>query len=157
MADRRKQPPSQRWARLLTRGERNGNGQSTDDVDRELLPGIVVRDGRIAASPRAKDPNTWMELGRFLLDVARLLYEVVRDPRVPLRGKVVAGAAAAYVVSPIDLVPDFVPTAGHIDDVYLVARSLRYLADAAGYELLRELWGGTDEGFALLMGLVSGE
>lgn len=138
------------WGRLLSRLERQGDG---DDVS-ELLPGIVIRDGRIAPGPSAKDPSTWVELAKFVLAAGKLLYAVMKDVRVPLRGKLVAGAAAAYAVSPVDVVPDVIPTAGYIDDVVIVVGALRYLADLAGPGVLREHWTGSDEGFALLMGLV---
>lgn len=121
------------------------------------MPGIVIRDGRIAPGPSAKDPSTWIELAKFAMAAGKLLYSVMRDVRVPVRGKVVAGAAAAYAMSPIDVVPDFIPTAGYVDDVFVVVGALRYLADLAGPGILAEHWRGSDEGFALLMGLVGRE
>ena len=93
----------------------------------------------------------WRELVRFLPDVARLLYGLARDGRVPWHAKAVAAGAVAYVASPVDLVPDFVPVAGQLDDVYVVGKALRYLFNAAGYDLLREHWRGGDDGFALLL------
>jgi uncharacterized membrane protein YkvA (DUF1232 family) len=48
------------------------------------------------------------------------LYLAARDPRVPWYAKVVAGGVAAYALSPIDLIPDFVPVVGYLDDVLLV-------------------------------------
>lgn len=141
------------WARLVSRMEREGG----DEGPRELLPGIVIRDGRIAPGPSASDPNTWVELAKFVLAAGRLLYAVMRDPRVPVRGKVVAGAAAAYAMSPIDVVPDFVPSSGYVDDVFVIVGALRYLTDLAGYDVLQEHWTGSDEGFALLLGLVGNQ
>lgn len=141
------------WARLVSRMEREGG----DDAPRELLPGIVIRDGRIAPGPSASDPSTWVELAKFVMAAGKLLYSVMRDPRVPVRGKVVAGAAAAYAMSPIDVVPDFVPTSGYVDDVFVIVGALRYLTDLAGYDVLREHWVGSDEGFALLLGLVGNQ
>lgn len=126
-----------------------------DGEERELLPGVVIdADGRIALGDTAREPGTWLELAKFLGHTARLLWSLARDERVPTTAKIVAGLAAAYVVSPIDLVPDFVPNVGRIDDIYLVVRSVRYLVDSAGYEVVRDLWEGSDEGMALLLGLV---
>ena len=48
------------------------------------------------------------------------LYLAARDPRVPWGAKVVAGAVAAYAISPIDLIPDFIPVLGLLDDLILV-------------------------------------
>lgn len=48
------------------------------------------------------------------------LYLAARDPRVPWNAKLVAGAVAAYALSPIDLIPDFVPVLGYLDDLVIV-------------------------------------
>jgi len=48
------------------------------------------------------------------------LYLAARDPRVPWYAKVVAACVAAYALSPIDLIPDFIPVLGYLDDVILV-------------------------------------
>ncbi len=91
------------------------------------------------------------ELLRFLPDVARLLWDVARDPRVPWYAKAAAGGAAAYVMSPVDVVPDFLPVLGQLDDVWIVVKALKFLLRESGQELLEELWAGTDEGFAVLL------
>ncbi len=48
------------------------------------------------------------------------LWLAARDPRVPLSAKLVAGAVAAYALSPVDLIPDFIPVLGYLDDLILV-------------------------------------
>jgi uncharacterized membrane protein YkvA (DUF1232 family) len=48
------------------------------------------------------------------------LYLAARDPRVPWYAKVVAACVAAYALSPIDLIPDFIPVLGYLDDVILI-------------------------------------
>ena len=48
------------------------------------------------------------------------LWIAARDPRVPLAAKLIAGAVAAYALSPIDLIPDFIPIIGYLDDLLLV-------------------------------------
>ncbi|QPC85444.1 DUF1232 domain-containing protein [Mesorhizobium sp. NBSH29] len=48
------------------------------------------------------------------------LWIAARDPRVPWYAKVVAGAVAAYALSPIDLIPDFIPVLGYVDDIIIV-------------------------------------
>lgn len=92
----------------------------------------------------------WKAAARFIPDLARLLVDVMRDPRVSLTSKLIAGATVVYVVSPIDLVPDIVPIVGRLDDVAVVALALRRLFESAGHDLLRELWRGTDDGFIAL-------
>jgi uncharacterized membrane protein YkvA (DUF1232 family) len=49
-----------------------------------------------------------------------VLWLAARDPRVPLGAKLLAGAVAAYALSPIDLIPDFIPVLGYLDDLLLV-------------------------------------
>ena len=100
---------------------------------------------------RTRQDAAWKELLFFLPDVARLLWRVARDRRVPWHAKAVAGGAVAYVVSPIDVVPDFLPVVGQLDDLVLVGKALQYLFHHTGYDLLRELWDGSDDGFALLL------
>ena len=48
------------------------------------------------------------------------LWLAARDPRVPLPAKLLAGAVAAYALSPIDLIPDFIPVIGYLDDLLIV-------------------------------------
>ena len=48
------------------------------------------------------------------------LWIAARDPRTPLAAKLVAGAVAAYALSPIDLIPDFIPILGYLDDLIIV-------------------------------------
>lgn len=100
---------------------------------------------------RARERESWRELVRFLPDVAKLLYRLARDERVPLPAKLVAGGAVAYVASPVDFIPDFIVGIGHLDDAFVVSRSLRFLAQEAGYDLLHELWPGSEDGFALML------
>jgi uncharacterized membrane protein YkvA (DUF1232 family) len=92
----------------------------------------------------------------LLPDLARLLRALVADPRTPRRAKVVAGAAVAYVASPVDLLPD-VPVIGRFDDLLVVLAAVRFVVAAAGYDLVRELWTGNDAGFSLLIVLAGVE
>lgn len=90
----------------------------------------------------------------MLPDLLRLLRALSRDPRVPRGAKVLALAAAAYVAVPIDVIPDGIPVLGTIDDAVVVVLALRRLVAAAGYDLVRELWSGSDDGFAMLVVLL---
>lgn len=90
-----------------------------------------------------------------LPNLVRLLVGVARDPRVPLRAKMFAGAAAAYALSPIDLIPDAIPILGRTDDVVIVALALDNLIEQAGMPVIREHWDGPDEMLTLVVDLVS--
>jgi uncharacterized membrane protein YkvA (DUF1232 family) len=65
----------------------------------------------------------WQRLQQWARSLKRdvvALYLAARDPRVPWGAKIVAGAVAAYAISPIDLIPDFIPVLGLLDDLVLV-------------------------------------
>jgi uncharacterized membrane protein YkvA (DUF1232 family) len=65
-----------------------------------------------------------------------------RDPRVPKRVKVAVAVAALWVLSPIDLIPEFLPVIGPLDDIVVVALALRYAARRVPPEALVEAWPG---------------
>lgn len=91
------------------------------------------------------------DVAAFVGSVARLLRGLATDPRVPRSAKLVALAGAGYVLSPIDVVPDFLPMIGLFDDLWIVSHSLRYLVQQAGHDVVREHWDGSDDGFATLL------
>lgn len=78
----------------------------------------------------------------MLPNLVKLLGRLVRDPRVPRRSKLVIGAALAYLVSPIDLIPEFVPVIGFADDILLVSYAINHLIGVAGEEVVLEHWDG---------------
>lgn len=70
------------------------------------------------------------------------LWLAARDPRTPLAAKLVAGAVAAYALSPIDLIPDFIPVLGYLDDLLLVPAgiwlALRLIPDSLMLEMRQQ-------------------
>jgi uncharacterized membrane protein YkvA (DUF1232 family) len=91
------------------------------------------------------------EVAQFIPDVARLFRDVSRDPRVPKRVKYEVGAAAAYLVLPFDVIPDFIPGIGQLDDVAIIGWAVRRLLMGAGENILKEHWHGSDQGLELLL------
>ncbi|GAA4381526.1 YkvA family protein [Nocardioides caricicola] len=85
---------------------------------------------------------------RLVPDVVRLLRRVAADPGVPRRIRVGLWLLLAYVVLPIDVVPDFIPVIGLADEVVVIAFALRYLARRLGPDALARHWPGTPEGLA---------
>ena len=81
-------------------------------------------------------------LAGFIPDCVVLLRRLVGDERVPRRAKLLLGVLFAYLAVPFDLVPDFIPIAGQLDDVIIVAYVLRRVLRSGGPELLREHWPG---------------
>ncbi len=78
----------------------------------------------------------------MLPNLLKLLARLLRDPRVPRRSKLAVGLALAYVVSPFDVLPEFVPVVGFADDLLLVAASVNHLIKVAGSEVVLEHWDG---------------
>lgn len=89
-----------------------------------------------------------LAIPRFLLLIARLL----GDRRVSAADKAILGAAAAYALTPLDLIPDFLPFVGQLDDLFLLALALDRLIARAGPELVLEHWDGSRESLELLTG-----
>lgn len=95
------------------------------------------------------------ELVRFVPDAVAMLRGVLTDPRVPQAAKVEAGAALAYLVSPVNRMTNWVPVVGKVDDVAVVAFALRRLLVGAGEPVLRDHWRGHPRGLEVLLGLTT--
>lgn len=129
--------------------------RSAADGDGVVTPDEVLTAEEVADGPEPRLPSSrtaaFRELARFLPDVARLLARLAREPRVPWHAKAIAAGAVAYVLSPVDVIPEFLGPVGQVDDVYLVTKALRHLFNTAGYDVVRQHWAGSDDGFALLL------
>jgi uncharacterized membrane protein YkvA (DUF1232 family) len=75
---------------------------------------------------------------RIIKRDALAIYLAARDPRVPRAAKVLAAAVAAYAFSPIDLIPDFIPVLGYLDDVILVPLGILLVVRAIPPEIMAE-------------------
>ena len=89
----------------------------------------------------------------FIPDCIVLVTRLARDPRVPRRRKLLLFAVVAYLSLPFDLVPDFIPVAGQLDDAIIVALVLRQFIRAGGEPMMRELWPGPERSLALILRL----
>ena len=107
-----------------------------------------------AAGRRAGEPTTLKETLRLLPDVLVLVRRLAGDGSLPrgVRWRLVL--LLAYLASPIDLVPDFIPVAGYADDALLVAWVLRSVVRVAGAEALERHWPGSPQGLAAVRRLV---
>src|SRR3954451_8149666 len=90
-------------------------------------------------------------LATFIPDCIVLVTRLMRDRRVPRRRKLLLVGLVAYLALPFDLVPDFIPVAGQLDDVIVVGLVLRSLVRVDGGELVRELWPGPRRSLELLL------
>ncbi len=95
-------------------------------------------------------------LAGFIPDCLVLFRRLLRDDRVPRRSKLLLAALIGYLAMPLDLVPDFIPVAGQLDDAIVVAFVLRIVLRAGGPDLLREHWPGPDSSLNLLIRLAYG-
>jgi uncharacterized membrane protein YkvA (DUF1232 family) len=95
-------------------------------------------------------------LARFIPDCLVLLRRLIGDERVPRRRKIALIALVVYLSIPIDLVPDFIPVVGQLDDVIIAALALRYALRSGGPELLTQHWPGPDRSLRAVMRLAYG-
>ena len=95
-------------------------------------------------------------VGGFIPDCLILLRRLMSDRRVPASRRLALGGLVAYLAFPVDLVPDFIPVAGQLDDLILAALVLRYVLRSDGPDLLRELWPGPDDSLRAVLRLAYG-
>jgi uncharacterized membrane protein YkvA (DUF1232 family) len=81
-------------------------------------------------------------LAGFIPDCLLLMRRLLADPRVPPRRKLLLVGLVGYLALPFDLVPDFIPIAGQLDDVIIVGLVLRSFVRVDGGALVREHWPG---------------
>jgi uncharacterized membrane protein YkvA (DUF1232 family) len=89
-------------------------------------------------------------------DLLRLLRSRIGDRSVPADVRIVLVGLLTWIVSPIDLIPEFIPGLGPLDDVIVAIVALRYVRRRVGTDELRDRWTGSDEGFALLLRVIGG-
>ena len=89
---------------------------------------------------RRSPPGLLRDLAGFLPACVTTARRLRRDPRVPRRARVAVAIAGLWVLSPIDLIPEFLPVIGPLDDVVVVAVALRYAARRVPPEVLFAAW-----------------
>ena len=94
------------------------------------------------------------EILGLIPDVLRLLRSVIGDGSAPIDVRVVLVGLLAWILSPIDLIPEFIPVLGPLDDVIVAVVAMRYVRRRVGVEALRRRWSGSDQGFALLLRVI---
>jgi uncharacterized membrane protein YkvA (DUF1232 family) len=92
-------------------------------------------------------------LAGFVPDCVVLVGRLLRDPRVPRRRKLLLALTAGYLALPFDLVPDFIPLIGQLDDAIILAFVLRHLL-RGNERAIRELWPGPEQSLDLLLRLI---
>ena len=106
----------------------------------------------LALAGRAADARA---LAGFVPDCIVLFHRLLGDPRMPRRYRAVVFALLGYLALPIDIVPDFIPVAGQLDDAIVVAFGLRAILRGGGVEMVREHWPGPSSSLALILKLAA--
>lgn len=116
---------------------------------RDWLVGLGVAVGLMVASwavmivlARRLPPGPLRELARFIPACATAIGRLRNDRRVPRRAKVAVVLAGLWLASPIDLIPEFLPVVGPLDDVVVVALALRYAGRQVPRQVLLDAWPG---------------
>lgn len=94
------------------------------------------------------------ELLGVVPDVLRLVRDLLGDRSVPAGPRLALLGLLAWLISPIDLIPEFIPVLGPLDDVVVTVLVLRYVRRRLGEDELRRRWRGTPASFELLLGLL---
>jgi uncharacterized membrane protein YkvA (DUF1232 family) len=118
-----------------------------------VLAGLAVAYGALVVGllvSARRHPETLglRDVLRLLPDLLRLVRALTADREVPRGVRVRLVLLLAYLVSPVDLVPDVVPVLGYADDVLVVALVLRSVVRRAGADAIRRHWTGTEQGLA---------
>ncbi|MEA2703302.1 MAG: hypothetical protein QOD63_1247 [Actinomycetota bacterium] len=101
---------------------------------------VVMSWAALVLLARRLQPGLLKDLAAFLPACVTVARRLRKDPRVPRRAKLVVGFAALWVLSPIDLIPEFLPVIGPLDDVVVVVLALRYAARRIPRDILFEAW-----------------
>jgi uncharacterized membrane protein YkvA (DUF1232 family) len=99
---------------------------------------------------RRQDARAW---ALFVPDCAILCARLLHDGRVPRRHKLLLIALAGYLLLPFDLVPDFIPVVGALDDAIIAALALRIVLRSGESELVRQHWPGPDASLGVVLRL----
>jgi len=126
---------------------------------RTWLIGLAVGAGLLLASwgllfllARRLPPGILRDLAAFVPDCVTTVRRLRTDPRVPRRAKIAILVAGVWVASPIDLIPEFIPVIGPLDDIVVVALALRYAGRQVPREVLLAAWPGEPRLIERLLG-----
>jgi uncharacterized membrane protein YkvA (DUF1232 family) len=106
--------------------------------------------GGLALAGRREDARA---VAGFIPDCIVLFRRVLADSRTPRRSRAIVIALLGYLALPFDVVPDFIPVAGQLDDAVVVALALRAILRGGGVEMIEEHWPGPDSSLSLILKL----
>lgn len=115
---------------------------------------VIISWAVLLVAARRLPPGLLRDLAAFIPDCVTTVRRLRRDPRVPRGAKVAIVLAGLWVASPIDLIPEFIPVIGPLDDIVVVALALRYAGRRVPREVLLEAWPGQPRLLERLLGPV---
>lgn len=115
---------------------------------------LIVSWGILLVLAKRLPPGIVRDLAAFIPDCVTTVRRLRKDPRVPRRAKVAIVIAGLWVASPIDLIPEFLPVIGPLDDIVVVALALRYAGRQVPREVLLAAWPGDPRLIERLLGPV---
>jgi uncharacterized membrane protein YkvA (DUF1232 family) len=125
----------------------------------EWLGGLAIAVAAVVASwgllillARRLPPGLARDLAAFIPDCVTTVRRLRADPRVPRRAKIAVLLAGLWVASPIDLIPEFLPVIGPLDDIVVVALALRYAGRQVPRDVLLAAWPGRPQLIERLLG-----
>lgn len=92
---------------------------------------------------------------KVIPDFGKLLFRLSRDPRVPRRNKILFGGVAVYLAVPFDIIPDWLPGIGQLDDLVLIALALDSMINNVPKEIIEEHWDGDENALETLREVLS--
>jgi uncharacterized membrane protein YkvA (DUF1232 family) len=116
---------------------------------------LVATWGILFVLARLLPPGILRDLAAFIPDCVTTVRRLRKDPRVPRRAKIAVVIAGLWVASPIDLIPEFIPVIGPLDDIVVVALALRYAARRVPRDVLLAAWPGEPRVLLRLLGPAS--
>lgn len=109
---------------------------------------MAAEEAEVQGIPRHGAKKTLVHYIRQLPNYLRLLFGLMTDKRVAGIDKLLVAGAIAYIVMPIDFVPDFIPFLGEVDDVYFLVLALQRLISNAGRQVALSHWSGAPDDLA---------
>lgn len=107
--------------------------------------------------PEKSERMEWMGGAlKAIPNLGKLLVKLTRDPRVPTKNKLIFGGVAAYLLLPIDFIPDFIPGIGQIDELALIALGLDAMVNRVPAEVVAEHWDGDGDVLETIRKILSG-
>ncbi len=128
-----------------------------ESVQSPALPPVdLIGPDRRPPRPRRTASQVGAEVLKTVPNLAKLMYRLMRDDRVPTRTKVIVGAAGVYFASPVDLIPELLfPIVGRVDDLIVLAFATDRLLRSVDREVIEELWDGDGDALDVAAALIA--